>query len=107
MSPGGPVPLEELESGTRMTSSLQRTKNKQIWNLRVIRFLLFLKGTFMENSMISYDFFVSEDLKPPTSHPRCSFNELSQQEPHVCTVAIELRVEDRIATPNFKTSTER
>ena len=54
--------------------------------------------------MISYDFFVSEDLKPPTSHPRCSFNELSQQEPHVCTVAIELRVEDRIATPNFKAS---
>ena len=49
VSPGGPVPLEELESGTRMTSSLQRTKNKQIWNLRVIRFLLFLKGTFMEN----------------------------------------------------------
>lgn len=58
--------------------------------------------------MISYDFFVSvSDLKPTTSHPRYSFNELSQQEPHVRTVAIELRVEDRIATPNFKTSTER
>ena len=43
----------------------------------------------------------------PQLRPRYSFDELSQQEPHVCTVAIELRVEDRIATPNFKTSTER
>lgn len=48
VSPGGPVPLEELESGTRMTSSLQRTKNKQIWNLRVINTFYFKKVNFMK-----------------------------------------------------------